>query len=99
MSEKAAERAIEALIDAEPMIPADATLHADAVRRAIGRAQGVDVSNITVRSRNGDITLLGTVPEPPRMPAEVASRLATPTSRPPVAGQAAADQPADQPIG
>lgn len=34
-----------------------------AVRRAIGRAQGIDVSNITVRSRSGDITLLGTVPD------------------------------------
>lgn len=34
-----------------------------AVRRAIGKAQGIDVSNITVRSRNGDITLLGSVPD------------------------------------
>ncbi|HTH59911.1 MAG TPA: BON domain-containing protein [Paraburkholderia sp.] len=34
-----------------------------AVRRAIGREQDVDVSNITVRSHGGDITLLGTVPD------------------------------------
>jgi len=34
-----------------------------AVRRALGKAQGVDVSNIIVRSRGGDITLVGTVPD------------------------------------
>jgi osmotically-inducible protein OsmY len=32
------------------------------VRRALAKAQGIDVSSITVRSRGGDITLTGTVP-------------------------------------
>jgi len=32
------------------------------VRRALGRSQGLNVSNITVRSRGGDVTLTGTVP-------------------------------------
>jgi hypothetical protein len=34
-----------------------------AVRRAIGRVQGVDVSRLIVRSRDGDITLLGSMPD------------------------------------
>ena len=34
-----------------------------AVRRALGKGQGIDVSNIIVRSRGGDITLVGTVPD------------------------------------
>ena len=34
-----------------------------AVRRAVGRVQGVDVSRLIVRSRDGDITLLGSMPD------------------------------------
>jgi osmotically-inducible protein OsmY len=33
------------------------------VRKALSKSQGVDVSNITVRSRGGAITLSGSVPE------------------------------------
>jgi hyperosmotically inducible periplasmic protein len=32
------------------------------VRKALAKSQGLDVSNITVRSRSGAITLTGTVP-------------------------------------
>ncbi|WP_321840563.1 BON domain-containing protein [Paraburkholderia bannensis] len=32
------------------------------VRKALSKAQGIDVSNITVRSRSGAVTLTGTVP-------------------------------------
>ena len=32
------------------------------VRKALSKAQGLDVSNITVRSRAGAVTLTGTVP-------------------------------------
>ncbi|MGH8780470.1 BON domain-containing protein [Paraburkholderia sp.] len=32
------------------------------VRAAIGKVQGVDVSNIAVRARGGDVTLTGSVP-------------------------------------
>lgn len=34
---------------------------ATAVRRALGKTEGVDATNIVVRAHNGDITLLGTV--------------------------------------
>lgn len=34
-----------------------------AVRRALAKAQGLDVSNITVRARGGAVTLTGSVPE------------------------------------
>ena len=34
-----------------------------AVRRAISKTQGIDVSNITVRSRAGAVTLTGSVPD------------------------------------
>ncbi len=34
-----------------------------AVRKAISRAQGVDVSNISVRARGGAVTLTGSVPD------------------------------------
>lgn len=33
------------------------------VRKALARAQGLDVSNIVVRSRNGAVTLTGSVPD------------------------------------
>lgn len=33
------------------------------VRKALSKAQGLDVSNITVRSRSGAVTLTGTVPD------------------------------------
>ncbi|WP_017772931.1 BON domain-containing protein [Paraburkholderia kururiensis] len=33
------------------------------VRKALSKAQGVDVSNITVRSRGGAVTLTGSVPD------------------------------------
>ncbi|MBB2932521.1 BON domain-containing protein [Paraburkholderia silvatlantica] len=33
------------------------------VRKALSKAQGVDVSNITVRSHGGAVTLTGTVPD------------------------------------
>ncbi|SDB82495.1 BON domain-containing protein [Paraburkholderia lycopersici] len=33
------------------------------VRKALSKTQGVDVSNITVRSRGGAVTLTGTVPD------------------------------------
>ncbi|QGZ60747.1 BON domain-containing protein [Paraburkholderia acidisoli] len=33
------------------------------VRKALSKTQGVDVSNITVRSRAGAVTLSGTVPD------------------------------------
>ncbi|CAM2144996.1 MULTISPECIES: BON domain-containing protein [Paraburkholderia] len=32
------------------------------VRKALSKAQGIDVSNITVRSRSGAVTLTGSVP-------------------------------------
>jgi hyperosmotically inducible periplasmic protein len=32
------------------------------VRKALAKAQGLDVSNIVVRSRSGNVTLTGTVP-------------------------------------
>lgn len=32
------------------------------VRKALSKTQGIDVSNITVRSRSGAVTLTGTVP-------------------------------------
>ena len=35
-----------------------------AVRRALGKTQGIDASSIVVRARNGDVTLLGTVSDP-----------------------------------
>ncbi|MDR5834703.1 BON domain-containing protein [Caballeronia sp. LZ034LL] len=34
-----------------------------AVRRALSKAQGFDVSNVFVRARGGAVTLTGTVPE------------------------------------
>ncbi|MEZ2352703.1 BON domain-containing protein [Caballeronia sp. RCC_10] len=34
-----------------------------AVRRALSKAQGFDVSNVYVRARSGAVTLTGTVPE------------------------------------
>ncbi|MDR5855269.1 BON domain-containing protein [Caballeronia sp. LZ062] len=34
-----------------------------AVRRALSKAQGFDVSNVYVRARGGAVTLTGTVPE------------------------------------
>ncbi|HEY1610011.1 MAG TPA: BON domain-containing protein [Paraburkholderia sp.] len=37
---------------------------ATAVRRALSKTQGVDATNVIVRARNGDITLLGTVSDP-----------------------------------
>jgi hyperosmotically inducible periplasmic protein len=33
------------------------------VRKALSKTQGVDVSNISVRSRSGAVTLTGTVPD------------------------------------
>ncbi|WP_322015125.1 BON domain-containing protein [Paraburkholderia sp. J12] len=33
------------------------------VRKALAKAQGIDVSNIAVRSRGGNVTLTGTVPD------------------------------------
>lgn len=33
------------------------------VRKALSKAQGLDVSNIVVRSRSGAVTLTGTVPD------------------------------------
>jgi hypothetical protein len=33
------------------------------VRKALAKAQGVDVSNISVRARGGSVTLTGTVPD------------------------------------
>ena len=38
MSDQATERTIEALIDGEPMIQADADLHVDALRQTIDRS-------------------------------------------------------------
>ncbi|WP_321945653.1 BON domain-containing protein [Paraburkholderia sp. J10-1] len=34
-----------------------------AVRKALGKDKAVDVTNLTVRARNGVVTLLGSVPE------------------------------------
>lgn len=47
--------------------PAASTKKADrklgyTVRKALAKAQGLDVSSIVVRSRSGDVTLTGTVP-------------------------------------
>jgi hypothetical protein len=47
LSDDAAERAIEALIDAEPMMVGDSLLHADALRRTI------DDSGLPLASRLG----------------------------------------------
>ncbi|CAD6520881.1 hypothetical protein LMG27952_01393 [Paraburkholderia hiiakae] len=33
------------------------------VRKALGKDKAVDVTNVSVRARNGAVTLLGTVPE------------------------------------
>lgn len=33
------------------------------VRKALGKDKAVDVTNVTVRARNGAVTLLGSVPE------------------------------------
>lgn len=35
-----------------------------AVRRALGKTAGIDPSSIVVRTRSGDVTLLGTVSDP-----------------------------------
>ncbi|SAL51362.1 transport-associated protein [Caballeronia sordidicola] len=38
------------------------------VRRALGKAQGIDVSNIFVRARGGAVTLTGSVPDGAQIP-------------------------------
>jgi Predicted periplasmic or secreted lipoprotein len=39
-----------------------------AVRKALGKAQGFDVSNVFVRARSGAVTLTGTVPDGAQIP-------------------------------
>ncbi|MFM0505069.1 BON domain-containing protein [Paraburkholderia caffeinilytica] len=39
-----------------------------AVRKALGKAQGFDVSNVFVRARGGAVTLTGTVPDGAQIP-------------------------------
>ncbi|MFL9897529.1 BON domain-containing protein [Paraburkholderia fungorum] len=53
---------------AAPAASTKASKHANTqlgrkVRSAIGKVQGVDVSNIAVRARGGAVTLTGTVPD------------------------------------
>ncbi|NPT56561.1 BON domain-containing protein [Paraburkholderia elongata] len=38
------------------------------VRKALGKAQGFDVSNVFVRARGGAVTLTGTVPDGAQIP-------------------------------
>ena len=52
------------------------------VRRALSKAQGIDVSNIFVRARGGAVVLTGTVPDGAQIPKaeEVAKGVAGVTS-------------------
>lgn len=52
------------------------------VRRALSKAQGIDVSNIFVRARGGAVVLTGTVPDGAQIPqaGEVAKGVAGVTS-------------------
>jgi osmotically-inducible protein OsmY len=53
-----------------------------AVRKALGKAQGFDVSNVFVKARSGAVTLTGTVPDGAQIPQaeEVAKGVAGVTS-------------------
>ena len=52
------------------------------MRRALSKAQGIDVSNIFVRARGGAVVLTGTVPDGAQIPKaeEVAKGVAGVTS-------------------
>ncbi|MGV7245451.1 BON domain-containing protein [Caballeronia sp. M23-90] len=52
------------------------------VRRALGKAQGIDVSNIFVRARGGAVVLTGSVPDGAQIPKaeEIAKGVAGVTS-------------------
>ncbi len=66
-SDAAPSDAMSAKADAKTMKKTDRKLGLD-VRRALGKAQGIDVSNIFVRARGGAVVLTGSVPDGDQIP-------------------------------